>query len=133
MLSKLKNQKGFTLIEVVIVLAIAALIILVVLQAVAAAQQAQRDTARKQEGGRVAAILEQIASNKDGVYPTVANVDADITSYDPALGGKYIISSAACPASTPPGVYTMQYTLTNQYKYVLKVCLEKGKEQAVTK
>ena len=133
MIKKLKESRGFTLIEVVIVLAIAALIILVVLQAVAAAQLANRDTTRKNEGARAASLLEQIASNNDGDYPTAASVDADISGYDSSLGGKYTItgttSSAApnCGGNVANDVYRMEYTVaTNRKSYKINVCTEKG-------
>jgi prepilin-type N-terminal cleavage/methylation domain-containing protein len=54
-----KNTKGFTIIEVMIVLAIAGLIILIVLLAVPALQRNSRNTARKNDAqAMVSAILE---------------------------------------------------------------------------
>ena len=69
MLETLRKRKGFTLIEVVIVIAIGALIILVVLQAVSNAQESQRDSTRRQEGSQIVAALEQYAANNQGTYP----------------------------------------------------------------
>ena len=43
----LKNKKGFTIIEVVLVLAVAGLIFLMVFLALPALQRAQRDTTKK--------------------------------------------------------------------------------------
>ncbi len=86
----LKKDKGFTLIEVVIVLAIAALIILVVLQAVSAAQKSNRDSTRKTEGARMVSAFEEYLSNNNGVYPPdTATAQAAIVKYDAALGSKY--------------------------------------------
>lgn len=63
------NKKGFTIIEVVLVLAIAGLIFLIVFLAVPALQRARRDTQRKNDVGRFLAQLEQYASNNNGTYP----------------------------------------------------------------
>ncbi|MEI7818960.1 MAG: type II secretion system protein, partial [bacterium] len=53
-----KLKKGFTLIEIVIVLAIAALIMVVVFVAVQGAQRSQRDQARKDIAGRTLAAVQ---------------------------------------------------------------------------
>jgi prepilin-type N-terminal cleavage/methylation domain-containing protein len=67
-MSRLKSTKGFTLIELVIVLAIAALIIAGVLIAVGGAQRTQRDQSRKNISGRVSSAIANYASNNNGVY-----------------------------------------------------------------
>lgn len=135
MLSKLKQSRGFTLIEVVIVLAIAALIILVVLQAVAAAQRSQRDTTRKNEAGQIISMMEQYASNNQGRYPNRTGTSAALTPYDPSgnVVSKYTFSGvaampAACPVVTA-ATYTIYYqtsTATSPRSYQLAVCLEAG-------
>ena len=53
----LKNKKGFTIIEVVLVLAVAGLIFLMVFLALPALQRSQRDTQRKQDLSRWAAAI----------------------------------------------------------------------------
>ena len=67
-----KKEQGFTLIEIVIVLAIAAAIILMVFLAVTGVRKSQRDTQRRSDAGRMAATLEQYASNYGGAYPATA-------------------------------------------------------------
>ena len=69
-----KKQSGFTLIEVVLVLAIGALIILMALLAFNGASRSRRDTARTDAAGQMVAALEQYAANNSGSYP--ANVAA---------------------------------------------------------
>lgn len=64
-----RNQKGFTLIEIVLVLAIAGLIFVIVFLAVQGAQRGRRDTERKAAIGRLLAAAEQVASNNRGAYP----------------------------------------------------------------
>lgn len=62
----LKNKKGFTIIEVVLVLAIAGLIFLMVFLALPALQRSQRDTQRKQDLSRVVAAYSTYKSNNKG-------------------------------------------------------------------
>lgn len=74
MLNRLKkiDNKGFTIIEVMIVLAIAGLIILIVLLAVPALQRNGRNTAIKNDASAVVAGVTEFASNNDGKIPTSA-------------------------------------------------------------
>jgi prepilin-type N-terminal cleavage/methylation domain-containing protein len=73
MTSKLKSQnKGFTIIEVVLVLAIAGLIFLIVFLALPQLQRSRRDTQRRNDVGRILAELENFASNNNGDYPANA-------------------------------------------------------------
>ena len=64
------HQSGFTIIEVVLVLAIAGLIFLVVFLALPQLQRSRRDTARRDLVGRVMAALTQDASASGGNYPS---------------------------------------------------------------
>lgn len=66
---KVKNREGFTIIEVVLVLAIAALIFLMVFIALPALQRNQRDTARKTVLGKVASAVTSYQSNHRGTQP----------------------------------------------------------------
>ena len=63
------RQKGFTIIEVVLVLAIAALIFLMVFIALPALQRGQRDTARKQDANTVITALNTWKGNHRGSLP----------------------------------------------------------------
>lgn len=60
------KEKGFTIIEVVLVLAIAALIFLMVFIALPALQSSQRDTARKNDVSIVAAAVNSWSGNNRG-------------------------------------------------------------------
>ena len=66
---KQAKQSGFTLIEIVIVLAIAALILVIVFLAVQGAQRSQRDNAAKNAAARTLSQIEQFAGNNGGRYP----------------------------------------------------------------
>lgn len=60
------SKKGFTIIEVVLVLAIAGLIFLMVFVALPALQRSQRDTARRNDLSRVDTSLVQYQTNNQG-------------------------------------------------------------------
>lgn len=67
------NKKGFTIIEVVLVLAIAGLIFLMVFLALPALQRSQRDTQRKNDASRLRAAVTDFSSNNRGSLPWSGN------------------------------------------------------------
>jgi len=75
MLSQLKKRKaeqGFTIIEVLIVLAIAGLILLVVFLAVPALQRNARNTQRKNDIGNTLSAFSEYVNNNAGALPTTS-------------------------------------------------------------
>lgn len=68
-----KKENGFTIIEVVLVLAIAALIMLLVFLALPALQRGQRDTQRKNDVGRLQAAVQNYKSRNNGRIPGSAD------------------------------------------------------------
>lgn len=71
MLQKLKKrEKGFTIIEVLIVLAIAGLILLIVFLAVPALQRSSRNTQRKNDAAAIASAIANYINNNGGTTPT---------------------------------------------------------------
>ncbi len=95
------NKKGFTLIEVVIVLAIAGLIFVIVFLAVSQAQAARRDTQRHQDANQYVAAVNQYAGNNGGSIPaSAAQASSILTTYLPSL---------TSPSGTP---YTVSYATT---------------------
>ena len=78
-----KNKQGFTIIEVVLVLAIAALIFLMVFIALPALQRNQRDTQRKNDLGRFMSAVTSYQSNNRGKVPaaTAAAVSGVVSKY----------------------------------------------------
>ncbi len=83
------KQKGFTIIEVVLVLAIAALIFLMVFIALPALQRNQRDQARKTFQSKVASAVTTYQSNKRGAQPTTAVALAAYADGDKNPDGTY--------------------------------------------
>ncbi len=74
---KRKRQEGFTLIEVMIVLAIAGLILLVVFLAVPALQRNARNTQRREDAGNLLSAVSEYEANNNGAVPGVqANLGA---------------------------------------------------------
>lgn len=74
-------KKGFTIIEVVLVLAIAGLIFLMVFVALPALQRSQRDTQRREDMSRFMSQLAQYQANNNGATPTGADAAALKTAY----------------------------------------------------
>ncbi len=64
-----KNKKGFTIIEVVLVLAIAGLIFLMVFIALPALQRSQRNTQREDDLARIITAVNNYQSNNQGKVP----------------------------------------------------------------
>lgn len=69
----LKNKDGFTIIEVVLVLAIAGLIFAMVFLALPALQRSMRDTERKKNIGELMTIILTYKSNNRGKIPSTGN------------------------------------------------------------
>ena len=86
--ANINSKKGFTIIEVVLVLAIAGLIFLMVFVALPALQRSQRDTARRNDLARVDTSLVQYQTNNQGTNEGT-NLPEDSKVYDPGENGKF--------------------------------------------
>ncbi len=94
-----KNKKGFTIIEVVLVLAIAGLIFLMVFIALPALQRTQRNTQREDDMARVISAINDYQTNNNGKTP-FNNLSKG------SLGlfvKRYIDSACTEPSSTASG------------------------------
>src|SRR5687768_2405279 len=81
------NNKGFTIIEVLIVLAIAGLIMLVVFLAVPALQRNSRNTQRKSDVSAMLGAVSEHVSNNAGRLPTASgNFNTVFANSNPKLG-----------------------------------------------
>ncbi len=69
-----KRTEGFTIIEVMIVLAIAGLILLIVFLAVPALQRNSRNTQRRNDVAKLLAAVQEYANNNNGSVPTATGV-----------------------------------------------------------
>ena len=102
-------KRGFTIIEVVLVLAIAGLIFLMVFVALPSMQRAQRDTQRRNDYSTLSANLTMYITNNNGSLPaTVAATMVNSQGTDPE-GNTYSItvnttgcqSSSSCSITAP--------------------------------
>jgi prepilin-type N-terminal cleavage/methylation domain-containing protein len=82
------KKEGFTIIEVVLVLAIAGLIFLMVFIALPALQRNQRDTARKNDMSRAQTAIVNAANDNRGKLPTLNN--AFIAKYLAINGDEFV-------------------------------------------
>jgi len=104
-----RKSKGFTIIEVVLVLAIAGLIFMMVFIAVPAMSRSANDLQRKKDLTRLNQALTSYQSNNNGKLPsTVADWNGFVTGYvrtagdtfvDPS-GTDYIVSTTATLPTT---------------------------------
>jgi len=105
MLNKMKQQRkqeGFTIIEVLIVLAIAGLIMLVVFMAVPALQRNSRTTQRKADISSFLGAVQEYTNNNGGVGPSSqANVTTVFGNFKP---GFYTTSANYYYATAAPAV-----------------------------
>jgi prepilin-type N-terminal cleavage/methylation domain-containing protein len=109
------KTKGFTIIEVVLVLAIAGLIFLVVFLALPALQRGQRDSQRKQDLGKLMSQVTAYQSNTQGTLPNgIWNstfkdnyLTVNSTPFaDPSNGSTYTLTqqTATTGAGAPSGI-----------------------------
>ena len=119
------KESGFTIIEVVLVLAIAGLIFLIVFVALPQLQRSQRDTTRRSDAGRAAAATSEYAADNSGQHPAVVSdmvgtqIDADGWSYTDALelDGMLITSGEDCNAGVGSRAYKIETVLENGTTY----------------
>ena len=98
-----KNKKGFTIIEVVLVLAIAGLIFLMVFIALPALQRSQRNTRRRQDMARILSAFNDYQANNNGKMPGNSTEAA-------AFMNKYVGDSNSEQRQDPDGnSYTIKY------------------------
>ena len=101
-----KNKKGFTIIEVVLVLAIAGLIFLMVFIALPALQRSQRNTRRRQDLSRFVAAINDYQSNNHGKLPNIpAPSSGNYADENTDWVKKYIIAGSDEGFSDPDGRY----------------------------
>lgn len=102
MLNKLQkpNKEGFTIIEVMIVLAIAALILLIVLLAVPALQRGSRNTQRKNDASQISAAYANFLDNNGGIKPTGLAVSGSDTLLVCSAGGTSPASGGCSPGNS---------------------------------
>lgn len=97
-----KDNKGFTIIEVLIVLAIAGLIMLIVFLAVPALQRNQRNSSRTNDVSRALGSVQEILNNSNGNIASVtsANVQSAVGTPSYYTATDITVSGTAVSANT---------------------------------
>lgn len=97
-----KQEKGFTIIEVLIVLAIAGLIVLIVFLAVPALQRNSRNTQRKNDVSALVGAVQEYMNNNNGKTPTAdTNYEGN---FSPGIYTTGNMNFTANPATYTPTV-----------------------------
>ncbi|HZP55671.1 MAG TPA: prepilin-type N-terminal cleavage/methylation domain-containing protein [Candidatus Saccharimonadales bacterium] len=111
---KYRQGTGFTIVEVLIVLAIAALILAIVLYAVPKLQSSQRNTSRRHEAATVASSIIEWESNTGQATGSIPKTVGDCNSVMGSAGAlpQYNFGASPCLAG-PLG------TLTNGKVYIV--------------
>ena len=99
MLRKTNSQKGFTIIEVVIAIAIGAAVMALVLNAVAGARRSQRNNARASDVNQVAAGVNQFIATRNDLPSEWTDIQQII---DPSKFGHYDKLGTVANASINP-------------------------------
>ncbi len=132
-----KKSEGFTLIEVVIVLAIAGLILVIVFLAVAGAQRSRRDAQRRSDNARMLAQAEQFAASNAGAYPaawtsasngggTFASAFITTANFTNPNGGAYTYAAAAPAGGCTAANIDTVWFITAGRTVTMNMCLEQG-------
>lgn len=107
-MTSIKSKKGFTIIEVVIVLAIAGLIFAVVFWAVPNLQKSNHDNTRRNLAASIMSSLESYAGNHGGDYPAETSASfrdgflrSFFTEFEDPLGTDFLTATVgdACSAT----------------------------------
>lgn len=89
-----RNESGFTIIEVMIVLAIAGIIMLLVFLAIPALQRNNRNTQIKSDSANLLGLIAEYRSNRNGANPSA--VCSNVVT-----GEVFILATGACPNTNP--------------------------------
>lgn len=109
MLNKIKNRKeeGFTIIEVLIVLAIAGLILLIVFLAVPALNRNNQNTQQRDRAAKVLGAIQETATNANGALPA-PSADATAIEAQANLNTTNVRIVAGTPAAFASGADEIQ-------------------------
>jgi prepilin-type N-terminal cleavage/methylation domain-containing protein len=89
----LKDRKGFTIVEVMIVLAIAGAILLIVFLAVPALQRNSRNTQMRNDVASLLAGVSEYSSNNNGILPKAVSVSSGEVTFSGGQGSTTVSSS----------------------------------------
>lgn len=107
-----KKTNGFTIIEILIVLAIAGVIMLVVFLAVPALQRNSRNTQRRSDAGHMAGLINEWEANHAGTAYTISNsagatAGPDLANENFSIMTKPAVATAVAAFATAPATITL--------------------------
>ncbi len=85
-IKNLKEQKGFTIVELLIVIVVIGILAAIIIVAYTGVQNQARTTKSKSNASTIQKRLEAYYAEKDGTYPTVATWKTDSTAAPTAAG-----------------------------------------------
>jgi len=113
------GQEGFTIIEVLIVLAIAGLIMVIVFLAVPALQRSQRNQSRKTDVNNVLSAISDFTGNNGGTPPsTQANINTAVGNVKLGYFKSTSVFYGATPSATVSAATTTPAADTNSTEEV---------------
>lgn len=129
----MKDQKGFTLIEIVVAISIIAILTIAALTGVGAAQKQGRDSVRRSHLDVYRGALESYAGMNNSLYPNAAgnlstmagaSLAGFVSSvlYDPKNGN----TVGTCPPTTTTYAFCYYVNVTTSADYVIVDSLESG-------
>ncbi len=122
MLNIKKKTEGFTIIEVLIVLAIAGLILLIVFLAVPALQRNSRNTQRANDVSRSLGAAQEVLNNNNGNLATLTSASLRTAIGSPAYYVPANITVAAMPAATASPNGLNATTIDTMVMYTAATC-----------
>lgn len=123
MSKKYKKDQGFTIIEVLIVLAIAGLIMLVVFLAVPSLQRNSRNNQRRSDVSHLAGLVNEYVSNNQGALPTAVASGTGSTTTTLYLGTeKFSIEDVTTNQPTQTIPSPLPTTIDQTFIYTKAVC-----------
>jgi prepilin-type N-terminal cleavage/methylation domain-containing protein len=127
-------QKGFTMIELLVVISIIGVLTTLAIANFTGGQQRARDTSRKNDLRIVRDALETYKLDQTtGTYPTPAATNTWTTLMTTLTSGTYLKNAVSDPKNGSPAIYVYTYATQNSNTdFTLKACLESSTDTAGT-